>query len=66
MNETFEAAAEVHKFCAGAGWKFCFIGARHGKKLDRELIFRELTPLLELKKDASAGERLRKIFAEIA
>ncbi len=37
---------------------------RQGENVDRELIFRELTPLLELKEDASAAERLRKIFTE--
>ncbi len=27
MNEIFEAAAEIHQFCADSRWKFCFIGA---------------------------------------
>lgn len=36
--------------------------ARQGARLDRELIWRELEPLLELKEDRESGVRLRKLL----
>jgi len=38
--------------------------ARQAGKLDAALIFRELDPLLELKEDSSARDRLSKLLAE--
>jgi hypothetical protein len=40
------------------------IATRHTGRLDTALIFRELDPLLELKDDAAARERLRQILAD--
>jgi hypothetical protein len=40
------------------------IVTRQAGKLDATLIFRELDPLLELKEDSSARERLSKLLAE--
>lgn len=37
--------------------------ARQGTRLDRELIWRELEPLLELKEDRESGDRLRRLLA---
>lgn len=40
------------------------VADRQGKQLDQKLIFRELTPLLELKGTPEAGERLREILRQ--
>ena len=40
------------------------VAVRQGKQLDQKLIFRELTPLLELKGTPEAGERLREILRQ--
>jgi len=40
------------------------IATRQSGKLDADLIFRELEPLLELKEDAETEQRLRKLFSK--
>lgn len=41
------------------------IVARQARRLDRELVWRELLPLLELKEDSSSAGRLRALFAGV-
>ena len=40
------------------------VATRQGKRLDRTLIFQELTPLLELKGTPEAADRLREILRQ--
>jgi hypothetical protein len=40
------------------------VAARQGKRLDQKLVFRELTPLLELKGTPEAADRLREILRQ--
>jgi hypothetical protein len=55
----------VHKVFAGRDRDWADLGgivARNGSRLDRQLIEEELDPLLELKDDPAAMERLNRLF----
>jgi hypothetical protein len=68
MNPIFAAGLEVvvHKVFAGRDkdWlDVTGIVTRQAARLDRELVWSELLPLLELKEDLEGEPRLRALFA---